>query len=270
MRSRFENGFRFCAGSHFSCPDIGSGAGLFFLTGQGLTALVRAMKLINRFLTAGLILAAAAAGQVQAQDPELSPEDQELMKRVSVAYGTRLARDLREDGIYLDMEIFAEAFLAISKGDDPRIDEEGIVQAFEELRAYMERNYREKQAEFLAENGKNEGVTTTASGLQWEVLTAAEGPKPNATDTVTVHYVGTLIDGTQFDSSVDRGQPASFQLDAVIEGWTEGVALMPKGSKYRFVIPAEIGYGERGSPSGEIPPGATLVFEVELLKINGQ
>lgn len=228
------------------------------------------MKFTNRFLT---IFAAAAAGlglsQTQAQDPELSAEDQELMKRVSVAYGTRLARDLREDGIYLDMEIFAEAFNAISKGEDPKIDDEGITKAFEDLRAYMEREFLARQTKFLEENGKKEGVTTTESGLQWEVLTAGDGPKPKATDTVTVHYVGTLITGDQFDSSVDRGEPATFALNQVIKGWTEGVQLMPKGSKYRFVIPSDLAYGERGSPPS-IPGGSTLVFEVELLQINGQ
>ena len=114
------------------------------------------------------------------------------------------------------------------------------------------------------ETGK---VTTTASGLKYEVLKEGTGPKPSATDKVTVHYKGTLTDGTVFDSSYDRGQPATFPLNQVIKGWTEGVQLMPLGSKYKFTIPPELGYGARGA-GGKIPPNATLVFEVELIKIN--
>ncbi len=124
-------------------------------------------------------------------------------------------------------------------------------------------------AAYLAANKHKPGVHTTASGLQYEVLTEGTGPKPTAADTVTVHYVGKLIDGTTFDSSVDRGQPATFPLRNVIPGWTEGVALMPTGSRYRFTIPPDLGYGERGA-GGVIPPNAVLVFEVELLGIAGR
>jgi FKBP-type peptidyl-prolyl cis-trans isomerase FkpA len=120
-------------------------------------------------------------------------------------------------------------------------------------------------AVFLTENAKAEGVTVTDSGLQYSVITAAEGPKPQAEDTVTVHYVGTLVDGTEFDSSISRGEPAKFPLNRVIPGWTEGVQLMSVGEKYKFVIPAELAYGEQGA--GSIPPGATLIFEVELLDL---
>jgi len=118
---------------------------------------------------------------------------------------------------------------------------------------------------FLEENAKAEGVTVTDSGLQYSVITEAEGPKPDAEDTVTVHYVGTLTDGTEFDSSVARGEPAKFPLNRVIPGWTEGVQLMSVGEKYKFVIPADLAYGEQGA--GSIPANATLVFEVELLDI---
>jgi FKBP-type peptidyl-prolyl cis-trans isomerase len=118
-------------------------------------------------------------------------------------------------------------------------------------------------------NGKREGVKTTASGLQYEVLKPGTGAKPAATDTVKVHYHGTLIDGAVFDSSVDRGEPISFPLNGVIKGWTEGVQLMPVGSKYKFVIPSELAYGERGA-GGKIGPNATLIFEVELLAIEAE
>jgi len=119
-------------------------------------------------------------------------------------------------------------------------------------------------AEAAKETGK---VTTTASGLKYEVLKEGSGAKPSATDNVTVHYHGTMMDGTVFDSSVDRGQPAAFPLNRVIPGWTEGVQLMPLGSKYRFTIPPNLAYGERGA-GDKIPPNSTLIFEVELIKIN--
>jgi FKBP-type peptidyl-prolyl cis-trans isomerase FklB len=120
-----------------------------------------------------------------------------------------------------------------------------------------------------ADAGAKEGgkVTKTASGLQYEVLTEGTGAKPNATSNVTVHYEGRLTDGKVFDSSYKRGQPATFPLNRVIKGWTEGVQLMSEGSKYRFTIPPDLAYGERGAP-GAIPPNATLIFDVELIKVN--
>jgi FKBP-type peptidyl-prolyl cis-trans isomerase FkpA len=120
--------------------------------------------------------------------------------------------------------------------------------------------------QFLAENRKKEGVMTTVSGLQYKVIEAGSGAKPKATDTVRVHYRGRLVDGKVFDSSYDRGQPISFGLNQVIRGWTEGLQLMPVGSKYELYIPSALGYGERGA-GGVIPPNATLIFEVELLGI---
>ena len=119
---------------------------------------------------------------------------------------------------------------------------------------------------FLAENGKREGVTTTASGLQYEVLTLGDGPKPSISSTVNVHYEGTLLNGTVFDSSYERGEPISFPLNGVIKGWTEGLQLMPVGSKYKLYIPYDLAYGERGA--GQlIGPFEALIFTVELLKI---
>lgn len=122
--------------------------------------------------------------------------------------------------------------------------------------------------EFRADFAKKEGVKTTKSGLMYQVQTMGKGAKPTSKDTVTVHYKGTLVDGTQFDSSYDRNQPATFPLDRVIPGWTEGVQLMPVGSKFTFVIPSELAYGDQDTPA--IPANSTLVFDVELLDINGK
>lgn len=121
-------------------------------------------------------------------------------------------------------------------------------------------------AAFLDENGKKEGVVTTESGLQYEVLVAGEGDKPSATDNVKVHYTGTLLDGKEFDSSIKRGQPVTFRVDRVIKGWSEALQLMPVGSKYKLYIPSELGYGERGA-GRDIGPNEVLVFEVELIEI---
>lgn len=125
---------------------------------------------------------------------------------------------------------------------------------------------RAADMQYLSANKDKPGVLTTSSGLQYQVITEGTGPKPTASDVVLVHYEGKLIDGTVFDSSYQRGQPAAFPLNQVIPGWTEGVQLMPTGSKYRFVVPPELAYGARGA-GGVIPPGAVLQFDIELLAI---
>ena len=125
----------------------------------------------------------------------------------------------------------------------------------------------EKGEKYLAENAKKEGVKTTPSGLQYKVIKEGEGKTPAATDTVLVHYEGTLLDGTVFDSSIKRNEPIEFPLNGVIPGWTEGVQLMKEGAKYLFVIPAKLAYGSRGTPGGPIKPNETLIFQVELIKV---
>jgi len=142
------------------------------------------------------------------------------------------------------------------------------------LNTHAEKQFAEQSAgnrkrgeDYLKSNAEQEGVTVTESGLQYSVLTAADGDKPKPTDEVSVHYRGTLIDGTEFDSSYSRNAPTSFTLNQVIPGWTEGLQLMSVGSKFRFVVPFELGYGERGA-GGQIGPFETLIFEVELLEIN--
>ena len=131
----------------------------------------------------------------------------------------------------------------------------------------MSQTALEKGQAFLQENAKKEGVKTTASGLQYKVLTEGTGKSPKATDTVTVNYRGTLLDGTEFDSSYKSGEPISFPLNRVIPGWTEGVQLMKEGAKYQFYIPANLAYGKQGTPGGPIGPDETLIFDVELIKV---
>ncbi|WP_394130581.1 FKBP-type peptidyl-prolyl cis-trans isomerase [Shewanella maritima] len=164
------------------------------------------------------------------------------------------------DGINENMQLTEEEMQTVLQTLDQKLNEKRQAQATE----LAAKTVAEGQ-KFLEDNKAKEGVTTTESGLQFEVLTAAEGDKPVAEDTVQVHYRGTLIDGTEFDSSYSRGEPAKFPLNRVIPGWTEGVQLMSVGSKFKFVIPSELAYGERDT--GTIPANSTLIFEVELLDI---
>ncbi|MCE9677826.1 FKBP-type peptidyl-prolyl cis-trans isomerase [Shewanella sp. AS1] len=164
------------------------------------------------------------------------------------------------NGLSDELKLSEEEMQTVLQNLDETINEKRQAQAAE-----IAEKTKAESAAYLETNKAKEGVTTTVSGLQYEVLKQADGEKPAATDTVEVHYVGTLIDGTQFDSSVARGEPAKFPLNRVIPGWTEGVQLMSVGSKYRFVIPAELAYGSRDT--GSIPPNSTLIFEVELLSI---
>lgn len=131
----------------------------------------------------------------------------------------------------------------------------------------MSQTALEKGQAFLQENAKKDEVKTTPSGLQYKVLTEGTGKSPKATDTVTVNYRGSLLDGTEFDSSYKRGEPISFPLNRVIPGWTEGVQLMKEGAKYQFYIPANLAYGKQGTPGGPIGPDETLIFDVELIKV---
>jgi FKBP-type peptidyl-prolyl cis-trans isomerase FklB len=196
---------------------------------------------------------------------------------ISYSIGATIAGNLKQQGIDLDFAEFNKGLTDTLEGKKPRLDQaqmQKVMMAFqqEQQRAHQEKaaaaagKNKEEGAAFLAKNAKEEGVVTTASGLQYKILKQGDGPKPAATDTVKVHYHGTLLSGKVFDSSVDRGEPISFPLNGVIKGWTEGVQLMPVGSKFKFVIPSELAYGDAGA-GNDIGPGATLVFEVELLAI---
>ncbi len=199
-------------------------------------------------------------------------------QKLGYIIGMDVGSSLRAQGAEVDLDALFEAVRTVYEGGEPAMsmeDAAAIRQAYiaerQEARAAEQaRAAGDNKAEaerFLAENAGKDGVVTTESGLQYKVVTQGDGPRPSATDTVTVHYRGTLLDGTEFDSSYARNEPISFALDRVIPGWTEGVQLMPVGSKYMFFIKPELGYGEAGG--GPIPPNAALIFEVELLDIQG-
>ena len=205
--------------------------------------------------------------------------------QVSYIIGRDLARNFAQQGLELDVDTLAEALKEGLQGLPSRLTQEEMQAAMQQLQAQMgdgeaeddnddntqepntmSNNKAEGEA-FLAENGKKAGITTLPSGLQYEVLTEGAGKKPGLGSSVTTHYHGTLINGTVFDSSYQRGQPATFPVNGVIAGWTEALQLMGEGSKYRLYIPADLAYGKRGA-GRDIPGDTALIFDVELLKVN--
>jgi len=190
--------------------------------------------------------------------------------KLSYGLGMIISEQVLKQYGEVDYQLFLEGIKAQAEGKETRmtLDEAGAALSASQQKITEAKfeGTKASGAAFLADNAAKDGVTTTESGLQYTIITQGEGLKPNATDTVTVHYRGTLLDGTEFDSSYSRNQPASFGLNQVIPGWTEGVQLMNIGSKYKFVVPYELGYGERGAGQS-IGPYETLIFEVELLEI---
>lgn len=244
----------------------------------------------NLFKAVAMVLAIStialtSCGNKATTDAEGAVETQKVVKAKSIgsledslsyAYGVGLGDNLRQNfeqmPVDLNLDMFLKAFELTLKGQDGklRIKPEEAYQVFQQcMMAVMEKeaqNNKKMGAEYMAENAKKDGVVTTASGLQYEILTPAEGAKPVASDRVKVHYHGTLLDGTVFDSSIERGTPAEFGITQVIAGWQEGLQLMNVGSKVRFVIPSDLAYGDQGAGQ-MIAPGTTLIFEVELLEI---
>ena len=194
------------------------------------------------------------------------------IQAVSYCIGLSVADSLLQQDLGgIDPTVMAEAISDVFQGKtmkySPDQANEIIQKYVQDIAASKFEVYKKEGEEFLAENAKKEGVTTTASGLQYEVVELGTGAKPKSTDTVNVHYHGTLIDGTVFDSSVTRGIPATFGVHQVIKGWTEALQLMPVGSKYRLYIPEDLAYGAHPHPGGAIKPFMTLIFDVELLGI---
>ena len=207
--------------------------------------------------------------------PEKKIELKDEKAKASYSVGYQFGQNLKKMHADLDAGVLSKGLEDALSGKESLLSEEEMGSSLSDLRqksmAAVQQELKE-QAEknlvegekFLAENKTKEGVKTTASGLQYKVLTEGEGPSPNAGDTVTVNYRGTLIDGTEFDSSYKRGEPATFPLTGVIPGWTEALQLMKKGSKWMLYIPPDLAYGERGA-GNRIPPNSTLIFEVELI-----
>lgn len=226
---------------------------------------------MRTWLTGGLA-ATVLMGSVAVSAVELETDEQKL----GYIIGMDVGQSLRAQGAEVDLEALFEAITAVYEGNEPAMTLEEAAAIRQAYIAERQEAQAAKQAAvatqnkaaadaFLAENAQKTDIVTTASGLQYQVVEQGDGPRPAATDTVTVHYRGTLLDGTEFDSSYSRGEPISFGLDRVIPGWTEGLQLMPVGSKYIFYISPELGYGPSGG--GPIPPNAALIFEVELLDI---
>ncbi|WMJ74816.1 FKBP-type peptidyl-prolyl cis-trans isomerase [Cytophagaceae bacterium ABcell3] len=202
------------------------------------------------------------------QQSTLSSEKDSISYSLGINIGQNLMAQGFED---INLEMLNKAFQDVYKGEDLQISQE---KANEILTAYMQEQQTRKMEKnlaegkkFLEENKKKEGVVELPSGLQYEIIKEGDGPKPKETDKVTTHYHGTLIDGSVFDSSVERGQPATFPVNGVIQGWVEALQLMPVGSKWKLYVPSDLAYGERGS-GGKIGPNTTLIFEVELISID--
>ncbi|MBN2381357.1 FKBP-type peptidyl-prolyl cis-trans isomerase [bacterium] len=225
---------------------------------------------------AAIVMIWTLSAGVQAQDQTgttLADENQ----KISYALGYKIGQDLKGLEHNVDLTIFSKGVADCYQNLPGQLTEKEIAEVLQSFFKDMQAKQQEKRQiageknkkegeEFLAKNKEREGVKTTESGLQYEVITEGTGVKPKATDKVKVHYKGTLIDGTEFDSSYIRNEPTEFKVNGVIRGWTEGLQLMNVGSKYKFFVPANLAYGERGARE-PIGPNATLVFEVELLEI---
>ena len=220
-----------------------------------------------------VLLALVATGPARADDhaPVLDTLEKRLSYAVGVSIGNQLLGDAVENG--LDPALVAAALSAVMNGEEPAMTQDDIAQTFQEQQAKEQAEVlaaveaaKTRGEEFLAENGTKDGIVTTESGLQYRIDTAGEGDSPKETDTVKVHYAGRLLDGTTFDSSYDRGQPAEFPVNGVIKGWVEVLQLMKPGAKWEVWIPSEIAYGARGAGQN-IGPNETLNFTIELLEI---
>ncbi len=212
----------------------------------------------------------------------MESNENKTLDRISYALGLSMGNNFRASGINeINVQDFADGVAAVFYGEQPKMTYD---EAKAEIQAYFTELEKKQQAAaaeagkknladgeaFLAENGKRAEVKTTATGLQYEILTEGTGATPASTDQVEVHYTGKLLDGTVFDSSVDRGIPATFGVTQVIPGWVEALQMMKAGSKWRLFIPSNLAYGPNGAPGSPIGPNSTLIFDVELLKVIGK
>jgi len=227
-----------------------------------------------RVLMAVVVCAVLMASQVFAEDVPVLKNQKE---KVSYSIGMDIANNLKKQSIDVDPDLLAKGIKDAFAGTKPLLTEKEVHDTLTAFQKEMMAKMQEKQKKmgdknkldgeaFLAENKKKEGVKALPSGLQYKVITEGTGKSPKATDTVTVNYKGTLIDGTEFDSSYRRGQPVSFPVNGVIAGWTEALQLMKEGSKWQLFIPSNLAYGEKGA-GNTIGPNAVLIFEVELISI---
>lgn len=216
------------------------------------------------FVAALTLVACTGSGKKEAKDSTAKTADP------SYAFGVAIGSSLKQTSVDINYGSFLKGVKDVLDKNAPKISDEEVGQiiqkAISDATAKKGEENRAKENDFLAKNGKKAGIVTTASGLQYQVVTEGTGAAPRATDTVKVHYVGTLLDGTEFDSSIKRGEPAEFPLEGVIPGWTEGIQLMKVGGKSKFFVPSKLAYGEQGA-GGIIGPNATLIFDVELLEI---
>ena len=219
-------------------------------------------------LSVGLLFNVCSAGE------KLELKDQKDKESYSLGY--QFGQSLKAQGVDVNLQVYNSGIQDGLGGKEPQMTSEEIRATMtslqQRLMAAQQKVLKEQAAKnlsegktFLAENGKKEGIKTLPSGLEYKVVTEGSGKMPKPEDTVKVHYKGTLIDGTEFDSSYRRGQPSTFKVKGVIKGWTEALQLMKEGSKWQLFIPPELGYGERGA--GPVPPNSVLIFEVELISV---
>ncbi|MCP8900460.1 FKBP-type peptidyl-prolyl cis-trans isomerase [Gilvimarinus xylanilyticus] len=234
----------------------------------------------KRLLMTGMLCSAAILAGCNQGDAEKETTKevqlQTLEQKVNYAIALNMANNFKQREVPIEVDAFTQALKDVRDGTDPRLSEEEMqetMQTFQEQQMELQQQRQKEIADknkadgekFLSDNAAKEGVEMTESGLQYKVLEEGDGIQPAAEDTVTVHYEGRLIDGTVFDSSYERGNPATFGLNQVIPGWTEGLQLMETGSKYELYIPSDLAYGPGGNQG--IPPNSTLVFQVELLEV---
>lgn len=235
--------------------------------------------MINKKLLLASLVASTAliAGCKKDAPKQEAPKLETLEQKVSYLIGQNIGKSIQQNGVVLDNDLLILALNDVKAGTPSRISDEDAGKIMQEFQQKMMAKKEEEQKKlsetnkaegekFLTENKTKEGVQVTASGLQYKVITAGNGAKPKATDTVKVHYVGKLVNGTEFDSSRKHGDnPVEFPVNGVIPGWTEALQLMPVGSKWEVYIPSDLAYGPTGQ--GPIPPASTLIFEVELLEV---